>query len=145
MNTSSSKAAERKIELTYHHWGEDGVDWSGISDAARFIGEYLVRWGRVGVRDWKEKFGTVRVYCSLGWHQFHSITHPRYQYSRYPQWLWSLDCRYGWRILWPVNRLVVPFHKWLYRRAYRLAVKKYPHLREEILSGADYSELLEGL
>jgi hypothetical protein len=128
-----------------HDWSDRNVDWKGISDAARYIAEYLVRWGRVGVRDYKEKYGTVRVYCSLGWYQFHSITHPRAAYSRYPPWLWRLDCRYGWRIFRPVNWLVIPFHKWLYRRAYRNAVRKWPHLREEILRAADFDELLRGL
>lgn len=128
-----------------HSWGEEGVDWPGISDAAAFIAVYLRRWGRVDVRDYKEKFGTVRVYCSLGWHQLHSITHPGYCYSRYPQWLWKLDCYHGWKIARVLNVVVVPFHRWLYRRAYRLAVEKWPHLRKEILNGADWREILQGL
>lgn len=128
-----------------HTWGEEGVDWEGIGEAARFIAEYLLRWGRVNVRDWKEKFGTVRVYCSLGWCQIHSITHPRYLYSQYPGWLWKLDVYHGYKITRLVNWFIVPYHKWLYRRAYRLAVEKWPHLTAEILNGADYHELLKGL
>jgi hypothetical protein len=126
-----------------HQWGTEGVDWAGISEAARFIATNLVRWGRVGVRDWKEKYGTVRVYCGLGWYQLHSITHPRHCFARYPQWLWALDCRVGSRIVRPLNWLVVPYHKWLYRRVYGQALKKWPHLRLEILAGADYAELLQ--
>lgn len=131
--------------MSYHMWGEEGVDWRGISDSARFIAEYLVRWGRIGVRDYKEKFGGVRVYCSMGWSQIHSITHPRHMYSRYPRWLWKLDVYYGHYLTRPLNWLVVPFHRWLYRRAYRLAVEMRPHLRLEILDSADWPEFLEGL
>ncbi len=125
-----------------HNWGDDGVDWRGIGEAARFIAENLVRWGRIGVRDYKEKFGTVRVYCSLGWSQLHCITHPGHCYSRYPKWLWSLDCLYLSRLMSRLNWIVVPYHKWLYRRVYGAALQKWPHLRLEILVGADYSELL---
>jgi len=102
-----------------------------------------VRWGRINVRDYKEKWGTVRVYCNFGWYQIHSITHPRYCYSQYPKWLWKLDCRYGHHVTSLLNWIVVPYHKWLYQLFYRRAIRKWPHLRLEILSGADYSKLLE--
>lgn len=40
------------------------------------------------------------------------------------------------------NRILVPYQCWLYTRVYGQALKKWPHLRLEILCGADYSELL---
>ena len=128
-----------------HSWGDENVDWKGINSAAEFIGVNLRRWGRVNVRDYKEKFGTVRVYCSLGWHQFHSITHPGWCGNQYPKWLWHLDCRVGSKIIRPLNYVILPYHIWLYRRLYSMAVKKWPHLRREILCMADYSDLLKGL
>jgi replicative DNA helicase Mcm len=88
---------------------------------------------------------TARIYCSLGWYQFHNITHPRTVYNRYPKWLWELDCYYGTKIVPFLFGWVVHYHAWLYRKVYSMAVKKYPHLREEILCCADYDELLEGL
>jgi len=130
-----------------HSWGDD-VDWPGIDDACRYIGENLRRWGRVGVTQYKEKYGTVRVYLlgGLGWHSFHNITHPGHCFSRYPKWLWSFDCRVG-RYIVPFcfNWIIVPYNKWLYRKLYSNMVKKYPHLREEILCMADIDELLKGL
>lgn len=125
-----------------HDWSDQNVDWEGISSAAEYIAMRLRRWGRVSVTDYKEKFGTVRVYCNLGWTQFHSVFKPGYVYSQWPRWLWSLDCRYGYRILQPLNRIVVPFHAWLYTDTYKRAIRKWPHLRLEILNGADYSHLL---
>jgi hypothetical protein len=44
-----------------------------------------------------------------------------------------------------INRVIVPYHIWLYRRAYRNAVRKWPHLVDEICSAADYGELLVGI
>lgn len=128
-----------------HNWGDESVDWDGIYGAARFIAARLRRY-RVNVRDYKEKYGTVRVYCSLGWSQLHSITHPGHVWCRYPKWLWILDCRYGSRIIpFLCNWAVIPFHCWLYRDTYRRAVEKWPHLRDEIVTAADFHELLEGL
>lgn len=128
-----------------HSWGDSGVDWKGISDAAHYIGDGLRKWGRISVMDMKEKFGTVRVYCHFGWYQLHSITHPGHHYCRYPPWLWHLDCSWGSRSIPYISRLVEPYQKWLYRFYYKRALRKWPHLREEILSCADYPELLKGM
>ena len=128
-----------------HRWGDENVDWAGICDAARFIGERLRKWGRVHVSQYKEKWGTVRVYCYLGWLQVHSLTHPGHAFSRYPKWLWRLDCRLGPPLMHLLNLVAVPYHKWLYRRTYAQAVRRWPHLRKEILCAADWPELLKGL
>ncbi len=128
-----------------HRWGDAGVDWKGINDAADWIRDQLTKWGRINVTDAKEKFGTVRVYCTFGWYQFHSITHPRDSYCRYPRWLWNLDCRYGQYFLWPTFWPAEIYHRWLYRKTYQRALRKWPHLREEILSGADHVEYLRSL
>lgn len=129
-----------------HDWSDKDVDWDGICDSAIYIGKNLRRWGRVGVRQYKEKYGTVRVYCSLGWSSFHCITHPGHCFSRYPKWLWSLDCKIGTKIVpFLFNWWIMPYHKWLYRKLYKDMVKKYPHLKEEILCVADYDELLKNL
>lgn len=128
-----------------HSWYDDNpnIDWNGIGEAAEWIAMQLKRWGRIGVRDWKEKYGTVRVYCDLGWHSLFSITHPGYVYSRYPQWLWTLDIYYLSRIVRLLNFIIIPYHAWLYTFIYGRALKKWPHLRSEILQGADHHELLK--
>lgn len=126
-----------------HNWADNWPYFSDVSDAAWYIARFLRRWGRVGVRDHKEKYGTVRVYLSFGWSQLHCITHPGYCFSQYPQWLWALDCSYLSRVIHLLNYVVVPYHKWLYNKAYQNAVKKWPHIREEILSCADALELID--
>lgn len=116
-----------------------------VSDAARFIGLFLRKWGRVPVRSFKEKYGSVRVYLSLGWYQFHCIFYPGFAYSQFPKWLWKLDCTYGSILIRLVNKLVLPYHIWLYKLAYKKAIKKWPHIKNEILSCSDYPELLTSL
>lgn len=125
-----------------HFWGDEGVDWKGINDAAEYIAKFCKRWGKIGVRDYKEKFGRVTVYLSFGWHQLHCITHPGYVYNQYPKWLWHLDCVYLSKIIQPLNRIVIPWQIFIYRLAYKKALKKWPHLREEIFAGCDYEHLL---
>jgi len=113
--------------------------------AAHFIHEYLVRYGRISVRQSKEKFGTVRVYCSLGYRGFFGLLNPGHVYVHWPKWLYGLDLKYGRRVMQFLNKLIVPYHKFIYRRAYKKAVEKYPAIRENILCTADYPYLLEGL
>jgi len=125
-----------------HYWGDKDFDWEGLDKAINFINTNLVRWGRINVRQAKEKFGTARIYCFLGWYQFHSITHPRACFNRYPKWLWDWDCAVGSKIVTLFNWVVVSYHKWLYRTVYQMACRKYPHLVEEICCMADYVELL---
>lgn len=126
-----------------HNWGDENVDWEGINNAAQFIARNLVRWGRMGVRDYKEKFGTVRVYVGMGWYSLLSFTHPGYcHYGPYPDWLAKFDIWYGHWLGRLTNWVVMPYHQWLYRQVYRAAIRRWPHLRKEILAGCDWHEIL---
>lgn len=132
--------------MTYHYWGDKDFDWKGLDWCVNYLHTNLIKWGRVNVQQTKEKFGTLCCYLSLGWNQFHSITHPGHCYSRYPKWLWSLDVYYGSKIVpFLFNWFIIPYHKWLYRKLYKDCVKKHPHLKEEIICMADYPELLKNL
>ena len=127
-----------------HAWGDKTVDWKGIDEAANYIGNGLRKW-RVSVSQVKEKFGTVRVYLHFGWSGIHDLTHPGHAWIRYKRdgLLWKLQ--YSTLMHWffqQLNYIVIPIQKLLYRSYYRAAIRKWPHLRREILAGADYSELL---
>jgi hypothetical protein len=113
--------------------------------AAYFIHQYLVRYGRISVTQSKEKFGTVRVYCSLGYWGFFSLLNPGHVYVHWPKWLYGLDLKYGRPVMQLFNKIVVPYHKFIYRRAYKKAVEKYPFVEERILRTADFPDLLEKL
>ena len=128
-----------------HYYGDGFPYFSDVEQAASEIGAFLAKWGRIAVRQTKEKYGTARVYCGFGWYGLQAITHPRYIYNRYPKWLFHLDLFYISRIILPFNRVVVPFHQYIYRLAYKRVIKKMPHIRDEIVAGADHQELLKGL
>lgn len=136
-----------------HLWGDPGVDWDGIDDAAEYIGENLRKWGRVNVTQYKEKYGMVRVYCYLGLGDLHQLTHPGYCYNQWPEWAWraQFTCPAKFLVNF-LNFFFFPYHKWLYRFLYKRALERanaphgkilFPHLREEILACADYGELLQ--
>ena len=113
--------------------------------AAVDIHEYLVRYGRISVTQSKEKFGTVRVYCMLGYWGFYDAIYPGRMWVHWPRWLHGLDMKYGHAVMQVLNKLVVPYQKRIYRRAYKRAVEKYPAIRENILRTADFPRLLDGL
>lgn len=128
-----------------HSWEDTDVDWVGLSDAAYWIGYRLGKWGRISVSDMKEKYGTVRVYCYFGWTSFHTVIYPLHHYSQFPKWLWKLDCYIGYYLIRPLNWIVRPIQSVIYRAVYKEAIRKWPHLAQEILTGADHMELLVGL
>ena len=132
-----------------HIWGDENVDWKGIEDAAEFIHAELIRRARINVSQSKEKYGTVRVYCYLGWSSFHSLCYPGYCSSQwlkwYTRWLWYLDCVVGYRFFNLFQNRIIKWHSRVYRQVYVEAVAKWPHLRDEILVMADFQELVDGI
>jgi hypothetical protein len=128
-------------------WGDENVDWNGINNAAEYIGSFCKRWGRLGGQT-KEKYGTVRFYAQFGAYSLFSITHPGYvsYWSTWPWYKW-FDLRFGHKVM-RYSGLQWLFNKWqpiVYSMAYHRALRKWPHLQAEILSDADYPELIKGL
>lgn len=132
-----------------HSWGKWPDEmFRKVDDAAYEIGQFLRRWGRVPVTSTKEKYGTARVYVHFGWTSVHDLTHPGYAFIQYK----GLPAKLYWATLTvqqaffrTLNRVVIPYHTWLYRLSYKRAIAKYPEIREEILEGSDWDEYLEGL
>jgi len=124
---------------------EEDIDTRIAEEAAHMIATYLKKYGRVNVFQAKEKYGTVRVYCTLGFYNIHSITHPGYMYYRYPKWLTKIDFLIGVRIASLLNKIIIPYHCWLYKKAYKKAIDKFPFYKENIISCADFPELLNDL
>ena len=127
---------------TYGKWPDKY--FGQIEDAAYEIGTFIVRWGRMGVMQTKEKFGTVRVYCSFGFDCIHGLIWPRHCWI-HKLWPYRFDLWIS-RFLQPViNPILIFLQKKIYRLAYKRAVKKYPHLWKEILVMADFGPMLDGI
>lgn len=128
-----------------HSWGDDFKYFNDVERAAVEIKQFCVKWGRLGGQA-KEKYGTARFYAWFGVHGLHNITHPGSAgYAWYPKWLIHCDLFY-FPTLFKWAGITWFFSKWqpfIYSLAYKRALKKYPHIREEIISGADYPELIK--
>jgi len=85
----------------------------------------------------------VVVHCSFGWYSLHDIVYPGHAYNRFPKWLRNFDNFCISKVVRLLNFVVVPIHKWIYKKAYKEAVNMFPHLKVEICVMADYVELLE--
>jgi hypothetical protein len=112
-------------------------EWN-LDIIAQEIGDFLCKWGRISVTQTKEKYGTVRVYCSF-YNSLHSMIWPGYVYRhpKCPDWLWNLSYKFHHipGLFW--------YQKIIYRLAYKKVIKKYPKYHEEILRCADYKEFLK--
>lgn len=115
-----------------------------LHDIACSIGHRLLK-ARVQVLDSKEKFGTVRVYCTFGWYTLHDVVYPGYHFNQFPRWARLLDNVFTQTVVQYASRWAEPYQRRAYRQAYQDAVEKYPHYRTAILDYADYPELLEGI
>lgn len=128
--------------MVRHYWGDEGVDWEGINDAAKFIHDYCVKYARLG-GDYKEKYGRSMFYAKFGL-SLHKLFYPGHCFYRFPKWLIHFDICYFTPICdkLGITYLWCKWQSFIYRRAYQMAVKKWPHLKEEITCAADYPELL---
>lgn len=122
-----------------HSWGDGFKYFKEVDEAAYMIGNFCRKWGRIQVRDTKEKYGTARVYCSLYCEDLHTLLFPGYCYIRGPYQLMTFP------FLRPFRKIIFLYQKFIYRLAYKLAIKKYPKIRKEILCAADWSEYLQGV
>lgn len=136
-----------------HSWGDEDWDYfAEVDQAADEIGRFCSTWGRIQVRQTKEKFGTVRVYCSITCNSLHELIKPGWMHMGWtginkPEWLRKLVYRILVYPLFPkwFRPLVFKYQSYIYRKAYERALAKYPMIREEILACADFDELLKGL
>lgn len=127
-----------------HTWDEKDFDWFALDKAGYLISKVL-KAGRIGC-NYKEKYGTLRLYSYFYNGSLHSLCYPGYHYNRFPKWLWHLDVWYIQRICSRIGLrwLIFQFQKPFYTFAYLLAMQKYEHIREEICVDAEYPNLIIG-
>ncbi len=132
-----------------HDWSDETVDWAGIDNAANYISNYLKRWGRITAHG-KEKYGTVRIdflYFGYGLHQIIWPGCLMLQWPKRPKFVYNFLTWFDYDVwqkglqITRIYKLIFKYQAFIYRRAYRNAVKKWPHLRQEILCHAEHEIL----
>ena len=132
--------------MSIHWWGDKDFDWKGLDGAIRIIYFWTHNFGRLGGQ-LKEKFGGVRFYVFFSDGTIHSLVKVGHYYYRWSKWVRWVDYNIIANIM-KYGGLLYLLHKWqrfIYRFAYKRAVARYPHLRDEILVDADLQELVEGI
>lgn len=122
-----------------HTWGDGFKYFNEVDAAAYYIGDFCAKWGRIHVTQCKEKYGTVRVYCSLTCDNLQELLFPHYGFIKGPYKLMTFP------IFRPLRPLIFMWQKFIYRLAYKKAISKWPMIKKEILCCADWDEYLEGL
>ncbi len=133
--------------MTHHFWGDDDFDWASLNEAITYICETCRVWGRLPVYG-KEKWGNGDFYAYWWGGTVTELVNPVVLGKiGMPYWLYELDLKYSHRVVKPLGiyRIFVKYQEWVYRRAFRQAIKRWPHIREELLGGMNDSELLEDL
>lgn len=113
-----------------HYWGDETFDWNSLYKAERELYRIMRVYGRISVHS-KEKYGTLRFSISFFNGTLHSLTHPCYMYSRYPNWLWNFDVtNRPLKCIIPIVRL---WQKFIVEYAFSSVCTKYPHILKEII------------
>ena len=128
-----------------HNWGDDSFDWNALNKAIEIIWWWSTKIGRFGGQI-KEKYGTLRFYAFFSDGTLYSVCKPGYYYYRWPHQVHKFDLYVIRRItnFLGIRWLITRWQYFIYNLAYQRAIKKYPHIREEILQNADYLELIKG-
>ena len=133
-----------------HKWSDNKFDWNGLNDSLEIIRRVCL-YARLGTHI-KEKYGRARVSTWFFDGSLHSFLYPGYVYCQYTKRfgirkrLWYCDIYVFPKIskYTGITKLIQFIQKKVYNLAYQTALKKYPHLRDEILVDADYPELITG-
>ena len=137
--------------MPHHIWGDTDFDWDGLNDALHIIWK-TCRWARLGAHV-KEKYGSARVTPWFWDGSLHSLLYPGYVYCQYKdRWfgigniLWWCDIYLFPKIAKWTGLLSIIFwiQKKVYNLAFQRALKKHPHIRDEILADVDFHELIDG-
>jgi len=117
-----------------------------------FLSNRLNSMGLIRIDDSKTKFNQIRVYVRFGAFYVGDLVPygimyglrfaNLFRHTAFKIPYYKLD-----RIRIPgfINYLLIPYQRFVYRQVYKYTIKKFPKYRENLLSGADYPELLKGI
>lgn len=132
----------KKFIYTSHVWGHwpDSL-FLDVEMAATELARFCRKWGRFSGQA-KEKFGQVRFYASMhSYLDLWELWTGGYHFYKGPAWFHPINNFICFRVTVPFD-LLGTWRAFIYRLAYAVVLVKYPHIYNEILSGASHLELL---
>jgi hypothetical protein len=131
--------------MAMHMWGDKDFDWTALNNAINEIYFWGNKVGRIGGQI-KEKYGEVRWYAHVyGAERLSDLIYPGYHYYQWPAHrkpMYNIIDQVSSIYMRPFKRLTFQYQKFFYAFAYRMAIKKYPHVADEIIACVDHKELL---
>lgn len=130
--------------MPHHEWGNEDFDWDSLYEAERLMCK-VFKIFRIGAHT-KEKYGSIRASVYFWDGGLHALIWPGYVYIQNRFIAYKLD-RF---LIKPVTKysgllyLLVRLQMFGYGLAYYLAMRKYPHIKDEICYCADHPELIPG-
>jgi len=152
--------------MTKHYWGEENFDWDALYKACRFFDVNLKRWARLCVHT-KEKYGTMRLEY-LGYNEgIYGLIYPGRLWLNYPGPTVTKKPHKSIRKYFPeghtyqvglfrviddfitaiarkcgLSRLFYRYQRLVFNIITFIAVKKWPHIKDEIMDEYDFKYLL---
>lgn len=126
----------------HHYWGRwTDEGFRDVGQAAYEIAEFCRRWGRFTGQE-KEKFGQVRFYAYIdGELDIWALLVGGYYYYKGPKWFWPINGFIAKHVKIPFE-LLYRYRVFIYKLAYKRALKRYPHIHNEIISGMDHRDAI---
>jgi hypothetical protein len=133
-------------EGPYHEWGSE-FDWKSLGKACRFFSTYLRLVGRIQMIGTKEKYGTMRLEWFV-WNGhynelLHAMIYPGQLFIRWPVWMRRIDkvitafcAKIG------ICKLISVYQRFIFNIVTLIAVKRWPHIRYEIMDELEFRDLL---
>lgn len=133
--------------MASHDWSEKDFDWKSLEEACDFFMK-LRTIGRIQISGTKEKYGTMRLewfFWNGHYNEFlHSMIYPGYLHIQWPTWFRRIDQF----IITPIAvriglcRVITAYQRLVLNIITFIAVKKWPHIKNEILGDWDFDNLL---
>lgn len=134
--------------MTFHVWGDEWFQRNGddLNRAIHQICRDWRRWGRLGCHG-KEKYGTFRHHTCFysGEWPVHELVLPGHVFYRWPKWVMRWELALG-RVVRAVrlDRAVRWWQGRVYNWALQRACRRYPSVVDELVSDADFPDLIRG-
>lgn len=134
--------------MPHHVWNDGWEYWKDLGDAIHFCKKHWRAWGRIGIAFSKEKWGVFNHNCQFYWGSWpiHELVKPGYTYYQWPKWLMLIEMEYLSKAVKYIGMrwLVQQWQKLVYNVVLWRALRKWSHIRDELLCDADYDMLWNG-
>lgn len=148
--------------MASHYWGDEDFDWNALNHCVHLYDHVLKKYGRMCVYT-KEKYGTMRLeYLGMGWDGIYGFLNPGHLIFRWKSVRISrtriigdmafeskVDLLYVFNEVTAnlarytgISWLIQKYQMFLFNMLTLYCVKKYPHIKDEIMDEYEFNTFL---